>query len=172
MVDTAGRGYHFSTHGENGFRFYFTDGAIAQLGEDVTAYLRNSDWGGAVEKYCDDVTYMVNYKDESGNAYVPSASTERKSGNALIKVVIAIIVGLIGAFAITKGMKNQLQTVKPKFSASDYFDPRELKLRGQKDTFLYFNVTKVPINTDNKSGGGFSSHSTGGSTFGGGGGRF
>ena len=167
LIDVEGREWHFSTHGET--IYAFTDGGIEELGNQVLPYLRESNWAGAIEEYCQDAGGYIDYKQQNGVAV--GQDTSEKS--PVIPGVIGVVAGILGSLGITKGMKAQLETVRSKPSASDYFDPRNLNLRRHSDTFLYMNVSRVPINTDkNSGGGGFTTHSTGGSSFGGGGGKF
>lgn len=169
LVDLNAREYHISTHGET--IYAFTDAGHQELDRAVEQYLRNDDYAGAADEFCETAVGMIDYKKQNGVALYQDTE-EEKAGNYGIKGVISVIIGLIGSFAITGSMKKELKSVRTKLAASDYFSPSNLKLTGQKETFLYNTITRIPINNEPKGGGGFSTHTTGGSTFGGSGGKF
>lgn len=171
-VDTVERNYIFSTSGNT--IYCFTQTGLNEMTDDITGgFLRNSDWAGAAIEYSNQAREMIDYKNANGYAYGERGSG-RSSKNAGMTAVIAIIVGIVVSMILSGNLKKKMQTVVAKASASDYYDPDKMVLKAQKDTFLFTNVTKVPINNDKSSGGGFGGHtsSSGGFHGGGGGGRF
>lgn len=175
VVDTYGRGYHVSTHGNA--IYAFADNDIYALCQELLPSLKDNDYYGAISEYGKLAGGFIDYKNVHGHAYSEDVQEEQgaKDKNIPMKGLIGAVAGILGSLGITGSMKSKLKTVVSKTSAEDYFDPRTLKLNVEKDTFLYMNVSRIPIKTDppKGSGGGFSTHtSSGGGTFGGGGGRF
>ncbi len=181
VVDMDARNFAVSTMGDA--IYYFTDYGVNEVLDEVQAYLSNGDYAGAFRQYADVVSSMVAYKDSHGYAWGEdtAANTDtnfdkekasRSSGEAIVKIIIAVLVGFGLSFAATKGMVSKMKNVRMKASASDYYNEDELRITAQRDTFLYHTLSKVPIKQDNNSGrggGGFSTHvSSGGFSHGGG----
>ncbi|MCR5824777.1 MAG: TPM domain-containing protein [Lachnospiraceae bacterium] len=90
-------------------------------------------------------------------------------------IVAAVIIGFIVGGSATASMKKQLISVSAATNAAGYVKKDSFKLTSRSDTFLYKNVSAVPIPQTSSSGGGSSHtsshHSSSGRSHGGGGRR-
>ncbi len=85
-------------------------------------------------------------------------------------LMIAAIVGLIGALIVTGSMKGQLKSVRQQH-AGNYLKRDSMRITESRDLYLYRNVSRVRRQTE--SSGGSSTHtSSSGRSHGGGGGKF
>ncbi len=188
VVDMGYREFAITTHGtaidiftdynlaqiENAFVPYLSQGSYTEafvayyekcinIFDDYNTYL--NDYGGEGEVYIpSDDEYDYIYEDDymyGDDYYTPPKSIISYLFSPKW-LVISVIIGLIIAFLYTGFLKSQLKTVKSKPSASDYVIPGSFSLTGQRDVYLYSNVTKTPKPKNNNTG------SRGGSSFGGG----
>ena len=185
VIDMEYREFAITTHGtaidiftdynltqlENAFVPYLSQGSYTSafiayyekceaVFMDYNTYL--NDYGGEGNVYIpsdDDYDYDYGYDYGYGNDYYQPAETNFFSVKWL---VISVIIGIVIAIIYTNFLKSQLKTVKSKSSASDYVIPGSFNVTGQRDVYLYSNVTKTPKPKSNSSG------SRGGSSFGGG----
>ena len=185
VIDMEYREFALTTHGTA--IDIFTDYNLSQLENAFVPYLSQGSYTSAFIAYyekCEAVfmdynTYLNDFGGE-GNVYIPSDDgydyiygddyyPEPEIPNSFFSeifslkwLVISVVIGLVIAFLYTNSLKSQLKTVKSKSSASDYIIPGSFGLTGQRDVYLYSNVTKTPKPKSNSSG------SRGGSSFGGG----
>ncbi len=75
-------------------------------------------------------------------------------------IVAAVIIGFIVGGSATASMKKQLISVSTATNAGGYVKKDSFKLTSLSDTFLYKNVTAVPIPQSSSSGSSGSHHST------------
>lgn len=124
-----------------------------------------------------DTFYYEMQNDQFGDAceLFASNASERISSfrmRPFILIVVALGVGFLIAGVIVNGMKKKLDSVARKVGASDYTVGSSLKLTQSNDLFLYNNITRVRIATENaRSGGGGGSHTSSSGTSHSGGGR-
>lgn len=113
--------------------------------------------------YYEDEYYGEQY-DEYYNAqptydYV-YGGTQTKSGSPFSKVFFSILLGFAASFVIMKIISAPLKSVRMQKDAANYMKG-SARITDARDVFLYSNVTRTPINTQNNngnrhSGGGFS----------------
>lgn len=70
--------------------------------------------------------------------------------NIVQKVMIALVIGIVIGGIIVLIMRGSHRSVISKYEADTYVSPGSFKLSGQKDTFLYANVSRVPIQQNNQ----------------------
>ncbi len=178
-MDSSNRGYILSTAGK-GIQ-YFTDYGLNEIEDDLYDYLVNGDYAGAVNKYAEDADWMA-AQAANGEPYdTPYAGPEpvgpdyEAPFNWPRAIIFSIIFGAVIALIIVLIMKGRHRTIMAKNEATSYMIPGSLNITNSRDTFLYRNVTTVPIPQNNNrggSGGGSSFHvSSGGISHGGSGGR-
>lgn len=90
------------------------------------------------------------------NAY---GGTLTKSGFPFTKVLLSILFGFAASFVIMKIISAPLKSVRMQNGAANYMKG-SARITEARDVFLYSNVTRTPINTQNNNGnrhsGGFS----------------
>ena len=139
----------------------------------------------AFAKTCDGVlaeghTAETYYEDEySGYSDYDDYHYQKPAFNVPKTLVISLIIGFIIGWIAAASMKSKLRSVYTQTKASNYVREGSFELTGQKDIFLFANVTKIPIpRPDNRdgpthTGGGSSIHvSSSGMSHGGHGGKF
>lgn len=122
--------------------------------------LKSGDYYGAMRDYIRYVRRIV----------LPPTPFERAVELLPFILIAGLVVGLIYALIL----KSKLKIAKFQSGAGVYVLPDSLKLTQSEDIFLYQTVTRTKIQTSSGSsgGGGFSSGSRGGTSYGGRGGKF
>lgn len=166
--------------------YALTDYGIQQIGEEAAEYLSQGSCYEGLACFLDSLPdYLDAYlagapiegsADYSGSYYHGEREEtvhyrEDRSPN----MVLSLVCGVIAALGAVLIMRACMNTKRPQRSAAVYLKPGSYHLTGQRDMFLYSNVSKVRRQQNNGggSGGGSSVHrSSGGRRHGGGGGRF
>jgi len=144
-----GRGIALLTHRESN-----------DLANVVQGKLSDGDYYGAMRDYVRYVRRLL----------IPPTPMERTMELAPFIGVGGLVVGLVYALIL----KSKLNTAKFKREAGQYIVPNSLNLTDSQDIYLYQTVTRTKIQTSSggSRGGGFSSGSRGGTSYGGRGGKF
>ncbi|MBQ2977592.1 MAG: TPM domain-containing protein [Clostridia bacterium] len=169
----------------------FTDYGLDRIHENITPYLSNGDYYGAMSRYLRFIRqYLEQYHQqlENGGAYDHGYS-EWPMGQSLVTVhltpwgqmlEIAPMI-LIGAFVIALivalVLKSQMKSVRRQSGAASYVRDGSFHLSRVQDIYLYTTThrRKIETNSGNRSGGGGGSstfRSSSGGSFGGRSGRF
>lgn len=137
---------------------YFT---AWENGSPIDGYIGGYDGPGTYDPIDGDIVY-----------YDPPAD----GGDYVRVVFVSILIGAVVAFIVLAIMRSKMNTARKQSGATAYLENGSFQLTQNDNIFLYSNVTKIPINTDNgngRGGGGSSVRSGGGGrSFGGGGGKF
>ena len=136
----------------------FTDRTQEVISETFLSYLSEGDYYGGFLRFADmcDST-MENYQ----NGESQYESTGRAPFGWVSAFFWSAIAGLAVGVIVALSLRSQLTSVKPQAMASAYSKPGSLKLTERSESFLYHNITRVPIPRDSGSG------SSGGSRSGG-----
>lgn len=167
---------YMATHGEA--IDVYTDYGIAYIGDEIAPYLHDGNYTAAFERYAD-LCEDLHRQAENGKPFDVEPPQEEEKSLDLINVAGPAGVGVGAAFAATGSMKSKLKSVKKQSSAGNYVRRDSLQITENSDTFMYSNVARVPRATESsssgRSSGGFTggstihTHSSSGSSFGGGG---
>ena len=149
VVSMEDRSVWFSGCGSKNSKF--TESKISNLIDDITPYLSDGDYKGAVNSYIKSVK----------NVLSPTK-----------KIAISSIIGLIIAAISALLVKKSYSPVRFKSNAADYLDDGSFAVKESYDRFLYNNVVRVKIQSESSSGGGGSHTSSSGRSHVGGGGHF
>lgn len=172
LVDMNARDWYITTSGYG--TTAFTDSGIEYIGEQMSSYLSNEDYVGAFNIYaekCDEFITLARNGTPFGAQDTETSSDEADKPLSLIWIPVSIVIGVVIALIVVKGMKNDLKSVKKKKEANSYVRNGSLVVNENYDTFLYSEVTKTEIQKQNNSSS--STHtSSSGNTHGGGGGSF
>ncbi|MGI6072856.1 MAG: TPM domain-containing protein [Lachnospiraceae bacterium] len=176
-MDSAQREYRLSTTGAG--ITAFTDYGIEYVLDEMYPDMASGDYAGAVDEFIEAADWLVDQY-EAGTPYDVPPEPERPAGlkgfDWIKGVLIALAVGAGAGIAVTQGLKAQHKTVRKQVAAASYMVPGSLNLTNSSDTFLYRNVTHVPIpkkDPPSGGGGGSSIHiGSSGVSHGGGGRRF
>ena len=84
----------------------------------------------------------------------------------------SLIMGLVCALIIVGTMKAQLKTVRPALAAGSYVRKDSIKVKSERDIYLYRNVSRTEIVRESSSEGSSTHVSSSGTTHGGGGTKF
>ena len=142
-----------------------TDYGIQYIGKNVAPTMDNGDFATAFNDYADLCKELV-VRARNGNAL--DVNSDKKEGNVALRIIVALVVGIIAGFVAINVVKSSYKPVRFKANAQDYLVNGSLQLTGSYDTFKYHNVTRTAIQSS--SGGGSSTHtSSSGRTHGGGG---
>ncbi len=132
------------------------------LARVVQSKLSNGDYYGAMTGY---VRYVK-------GILIPPTASERVASLAPFFLIGGLVIGLLYAFFL----RSKLKIARYQSHAGLYLLPNSLNLTNSSDVFLYQTVTRTRIQTSSSSGGGrgggFSSGSRGGTSYGGRGGKF
>ena len=144
----------------------FTDAGIQYIGEQVTSYIKKSEYSKAFNTYCDLADDFIG-KALAGHP-VTKKTLPKGSFGLLKALLIAVVAGAVIAFIVISILSAQLKSVRMQASADFYTKQGSLNITNQRDTFLYTTVSRTE---KPKSSGGSSTHlSSSGRTHGGGGG--
>ena len=143
------RDYHISTHG--GCIKKLKDSELEDIKDAILPSLKSGNYYEAAKKYIE-------------------LSAENMAPHLKWYMLpLAIIIGFIIAMLIMSGIRSKLKTVEMQRGAVSYIRNGSMNITASRDTYLYSTVSRTKRE---KSSGGSSTHSTGGSTFGGSGGKF
>lgn len=94
------------------------------------------------------------------------------AGEVIIRIVIALVIGFIIAWVVTKKEKKKLTTAVKQTGAMNYMVKDRSNITAARDIFLYSQTTKVRRESSSSSGGhSYGGTSGGGRSYSGGGGR-
>ena len=137
---------------------------IPYLKDKFQSELSNGNYYGAAENFVKGVSELVSYYETHGVAYGQRAPGELDPMAAAIAVVTSIILGVFIRSMLIGSMSN----IHHAMAALDYLKKNTVKLKENRDTFLFMHVQRRP-RSSGKGGSRGSGHSGGG---GGGGGSF
>ncbi|MDR1851503.1 MAG: TPM domain-containing protein [Propionibacteriaceae bacterium] len=149
LLSMQDRDFGFATTGWG--QDAFDQDSQDDLDDAMLPYLRQDQWAAGFEAYTRQLdTELGDYR--QGKA----------TGKVLI-VIVAVVVGVGIGFLVSWRFKAQLKSVKPDEYARAYVKQGSFFLSASTDSFLYRNVSAVPIpqNEGKSSSGGFSSSSGG-----------
>ena len=158
----------------------FTDYYIEVIWEEMVDDLSDGYYYDAMYTLCFNVDYY-NYEYQQyladPDGYTSAYEKAQAQGAFLMRIVIALIFGLIVATTAVAYLKSQMNNVKPFTDGRAYLKDNGCRYSIDQSNFAGTHTTMVPIpkNDDKKGGswgGGSSTFSRGGRSFGGGGGRF
>ena len=142
-----------------------TDYGIQYIGKRVAPLMDEGEFYNAFIDYanlCDELVVQA----RAGKPL--DVNSAKKEGNPAMRIIIAVVIGLIAGFISMAVIKGKYKPVRMKANASDYLVQGSLQLTGSYDNFRTSSVTRTAIN--NNSSGGSSTHtSSSGRSHGGGG---
>ncbi len=147
--EPGNRDYHISTHGDCINKL--NDSELEDLKDDILPYLKSGDYYGASKEF---INKSVEYMNPHLKWYM---------------LPLAILIGFAIAMLIMSAIRKKLKTVEMQHGAREYVRAGSMNVTAARDTFLFTTVTKTAKPKNNS---GSSTHSTGGSSFGGSGGKF
>ena len=143
------RDFHISTHGDCIKKL--KDSELEEIKDAILPSLRSGNYYAAAKEY---ITQSVYYMAPHLKWYM---------------LPLAILIGFAIAMLIMSSIRKKLKTVALQRSAMNYIRSGSMNITQSRDTYLYSTVSRTKRE---KSSSGSSTHSTGGSTFGGSGGKF
>jgi uncharacterized protein len=136
----------------------FTDYGTDKIGEVCSSYLSDASYYSAFEKYVDLSSAFLK---EAENGKVYDVNHTYKSMSDYIKrILIVCLISLVISAIVIGIMKSKMKTAVSQPYAKAYVKEGSFKMTRDRDSFLYFHVTKTPIPKSTSSGGGTSSHSS------------
>lgn len=142
------RDFHISTHGDCIKKL--NDGEIDDIKEKILPSLKSGDYYEAAKQF---ITLSEEYMSPHLKWYM---------------LPLAIVIGFAIAMLIMSAIRKKLKTVEMQHGAKNYVRSGSMNITASRDTYLYSTVTRTAKPKNNSS----STHSTGGSSFGGSGGKF
>ena len=154
----------------------FTDYGIDTLLDDVKGYFSDGDYYGGFCSFISEADEYITaakngspYDINDGDYYYGS---ERSGFFNFTWLMASLIMGLVCALIIVGTMKAQLKTVRPALAAGSYVRKDSIKVKSERDIYLYRNVSRTEIVRESSSGGSRTHVSSSGTTHGGGGTKF
>ncbi len=154
----------------------FTDYGIDTLLDDVKGYFSDGDYYGGFCSFISEADEYITaakngspYDINDGDYYY---SSERSGFFNFTWLMASLIMGLVCALIIVGTMKAQLKTVRPALAAGSYVRKDSIKVKSERDIYLYRNVSRTEIVRESSSGGSSTHVSSSGTTHGGGGTKF
>ena len=146
--------------------------AARGTGISLLTHRESYDLGNVVEEKLADGDYydaFSSYVRYVRRILIPPTPFERAVELSPFILIAGFVAGLVYALIL----KSKLKIAKFKQGAELYVIPNSLNLTSSQDIYLYQTVTRTKIQTNSgKGGGGFSSGSRGGTSYGGRGGKF
>ncbi|NLW21281.1 MAG: TPM domain-containing protein [Clostridiales bacterium] len=166
----------------------YPDGALLAIMFDTRDYYEAARGKGIsllTYRESDDLARVVQSKLSDGDYYgafsgyiryvrrllIPPTPMERAISLLPFLLIGGLVIGLVYALVL----KGKLKIAKSRVGAQQYVVPNSLNLTDARDLFMYQTVTRRKIETNTSrggGGGGFSSGSRGGTSYGGRGGKF
>lgn len=148
----------------------FTDAGQEYIMDKVTPPLGDGSYAEAFNVFADQCDDFLE-KARAGEPYDKgSLPKESHAKLYLLWIIPCLIAGAIVAFVMTINEKKSLKSVMKKAGAREYING--VKLSKKSDKFLYRNLDKVLIETDDDDGGSSTHVSSSGETHGGSSGKF
>ena len=159
LVNMEYREWYISTTGYG--MEAISNSEVDEIGEEVAYYLSYGEYAEGFQVFGDLVQREVERAHDSETI---------EFGEALGRLAIAVVIGMVLAFIPVSIMKKQLNNVEAKEEASDYVRKDKIAITEQRDLYLYRNISRRKRPQNNSNGG---SHiGSSGRSHGGGGGRF
>lgn len=137
---------------------------IPFLKESFQSDLSAGDYFTATNNFINGVDELLTYYETNGVAYGQRKPGEFDPMAAGLAVVISIVIG----FIVRSSLIGKMSNIHSAMAAIDYLKKNTLKLKENRDTFLFMNVQRRPKGGNRRSSGG----GHGGGGHGGGGGSF
>lgn len=160
------RDYAVSTHGKA--MSIFTDAGQEYIDDQFLGYLSDGDYFKGFTVFAEQTDKFMTQA-EKGDPYDQGHLPKVISGK---KILISLGIGLVVAIFSVLGMRGQLKSVRFAAAASNYVVAGSENITVARDQFLYSTVSKTRRAKEKNDGGGSSSHSYGGGSFGGHSGKF
>ena len=138
------------------------------LAQVVEGKLRDANYYGAFSDY---IRYVQ-------RKLIPPAASELAGERVMELAPYLLIGGLVVGLIYALVLRGKLKVAKTRYGAAQYVMPGSLNLTNSQDLYLYQTVVRHKIESNNNSsgrgssGGGFSTGSSGGTSYGGRGGKF
>ena len=178
LVDFDSKEYWLSTSGFG--ETAFTDYGINVIKERFGPLLSEGDYYSAVDMYLSTAEQYVSQAkqgspydvDNEFPGYPAKEYGNASSHNTVKGIAISLIVAVFIALVVVMSIKKSYKEIQFQRSAANYLDEGSLSLTNSYDRFLYTTISKTKRESESRSSGGSSTHSTSGHSFGGGGGKF
>ena len=145
----------------------FTDYGIDTLLDDVKGYFSDGDYYGGFCSFISEADEYITaakngspYDINDGDYY----GSERSGFFNFTWLMASLIMGLVCALIIVGTMKAQLKTVRPALAAGSYVRKDSIKVKSERDIYLYRNVSRTEIVRESSSGGSSTHVSSSGTT--------
>lgn len=149
-VDVSSRQYYIRQIGKmNSLK----SSAMDNIENAALKGLKKSDWYAAATGFIESIAENMYFSSPDDGDYSdgdyddPKADIVKKE---VIIICVSIVISLIATGIMAAGMNN----AKPGRAAANYIKKDSFKLGEQTDMYLYSTVTKVKIETENRSSGG------------------
>lgn len=126
--------------------YMLNDRRLDTLLDRLVDYLRDgevyegmADYLGRLYTYCDGYT-PGEYDNPENSTFSP-----------VVRIFVALIIGMISAFITISVMKSKMHTARLKNDAADYITPGTYNLYECQDFFLYSHTSKTRRETENRS---------------------
>ncbi len=172
LVADAEREWAISTSGYG--ITVFTDYGQEYLAKRFSGLLSSGVYSQAFHTFADECDVLITMARE-GEPY-DEWVYEKEPYNAVGSIILALVIGFVGAMIRTSALKRELRTVRSQAGASQYTRQGSMKLTESREIFLYRQVSRtrrVQAETSSGRPRGSSTHiSSSGRTHGGSRGRF
>lgn len=183
LLSMEERDWYISTCGDA--IYALTDYGIQSIGEEVVPYLASGSYYDAFDTFLAELygyfeafqsgTPVDGYADYSGGGYHGDQEEVVYYEEPFTPSFgVALFIGVITAGITVLIMRAGMNTKRPQRAAAAYLKNNSFRLKGNRDLFLYSNVSKVrkPQNSSSSGGGSSVHRSSSGRSHGGGGGKF
>lgn len=129
----------------------FSDDAVERISDNAKEELKENHWYDAARSYYDDAGADLDYFATYGKQW-----KEPSTISSVIKIGVTIVVPLAVAAMVVSSEKKAMRTAVMQTEAQQYVNPNSFVLITSNDTFTHrtMDVTPIPKNDDNDSGGG------------------
>ena len=179
LLDMNSRDVYISTKGEG--LYAFTDYGIERALDEITEYLKDSEYYAAFMAFADIADqYVSSYRDgravdiagiDTGKLIYEVRKDSGLSEAMIIKIVISVLAGFGLCFIPTAAMKKKMKSVRSQAAAQAYLKKGSFNVYASEDRYLYHHVVVTPIPRNEGNNGGSSVHFSGSGGSHGGGGR-
>lgn len=117
-----------------------TDTGLDYIFDEMSSYLYDNDFYGAFVKYAESIDYLLELA-KSGNRMTSGETSS--APNPLLKIPIALAIGILIAFIIVSSWKSQLKSVQAEKFANNYVKEDTIDIRNGGEYFMYSHVDKT-----------------------------
>lgn len=153
LMDMYERDFDICAHGFAG-NYTFTDYGKEKLEEAFIDDFGEDDWYAGFDHYLNEIERQLMWAEKGDPVDVGSESEKLRNKIGIPGIVgVSLLIGLIFALIVCTHFKNQMKSVRPAASASDFAEGKGIEYTEKADDFLRTTTSTRVIESSSSKGG-------------------